>query len=153
MAIKDEDYVLASESLEKVVATKKITKSIKLRASFLLAQLSFSQHAYEKAIDAYSTALAYHPNLEMDFEARKGIALSKVSLGNADTKALASINDMLHDNKYSNYQDQVYYMLGKLSLQIDTKNNAINYYQKGLHLNKIAPTQKAILFAALRDRF
>ncbi|NBX27204.1 MAG: hypothetical protein EBR55_02995 [Chitinophagia bacterium] len=151
LAIKDEDYVLASESLEKVVATKKITKSTKLRASFLLAQLSFSQHAYEKAIDAYTTALAYHPNLEMDFEARKGIALSKVSLGNADTKALASLKDMLHDNKYSNYQDQVYYMLGKLSLQIDTKNNAINYYQKGLHLNKIAPAQKAILFAALAN--
>ena len=42
-------------------------------------------------------------------------------------------------------------MLGKLSLQIDTKNSAIAYFQKGLHLIKIAPSQKAILYAALAN--
>ena len=151
LAIKDEDFVLASDMLSKVISTKKITKSTKLRASFLLGQLSFSQHAYDNAINAYSKSLDYHPNLAMDFEARKGIALSKVALGNADTKALASLKDMLHDNKYSNYQDQVYYMLGKLSLQVDTRNSAISYFQKGLHLSKIAPAQKAILYAALAN--
>lgn len=151
LAIKDEDFVLASDMLSKVTATKKITKSTKLRASFLLGQLSFAQHAYDNAINAYSKALDYHPNLAMDFEARKGIALSKVALGNADTKALASLKDMLHDNKYGNYQDQVYYMLGKLSLQVDTRNSAISYFQKGLHLSKIAPAQKAILYAALAN--
>ena len=151
LAIKDEDFVLASDMLSKVTSTKKITKSTKLRASFLLGQLSFSQHAYDNAINAYSKSLDYHPNLAMDFEARKGIALSKVALGNADTKALASLKDMLHDNKYSNYQDQVYYMLGKLSLQVDTRNSAISYFQKGLHLSKIAPAQKAILYAALAN--
>jgi tetratricopeptide (TPR) repeat protein len=151
LAIKDEDFVLASDMLSKVTATKKITKSTKLRASFLLGQLSYAQHAYDNAINAYSKALDYHPNLAMDFEARKGIALSKVALGNADTKALASLKDMLHDNKYSNYQDQVYYMLGKLSLQVDTRNSAIAYFQKGLHLSKIAPAQKTILYAALAN--
>lgn len=151
LAIKDEDFVLASDMLSKVTATKKITKSTKLRASFLLGQLSFAQHAYDNAINAYSKSLDYHPNLAMDFEARKGIALSKVALGNADTKALASLKDMLHDNKYSNYQDQVYYMLGKLSLQVDTRNSAISYFQKGLNLSKIAPAQKAILYAALAN--
>ena len=151
LAIKDEDFVLASDMLAKVTATKKIAKSTKLRASFLLGQLSFSQHAYDKAITAYSKTLDYHPNLAMDFEARKGIALSKVAFGNADSKALSSLKDMLRDNKYSNYQDQVYYMLGKLSLQVDTKNSAITYFQKGLHLNKIAPAQKAILYAALAN--
>jgi len=151
LAIKDEDFVLASDMLSKVTATKKITKSTKLRASFLLGQLSFAQHAYDNAINAYSKALDYHPNLAMDFEARKGIALSKVALGNADTKALASLKDMLHDNKYGNYQDQVYYMLGKLSLQVDTRNSAISYFQKGLHLSKIAPAQKSILYAALAN--
>ena len=151
LAIKDEDFVLASDMLSKVTSTKKITKSTKLRASFLLGQLSFSQHAYDNAINAYSKSLDYHPNLAMDFEARKGIALSKVALGNADTKALASLKDMLHDNKYSNYQDQVYYMLGKLSLQVDTRNSAISYFQKGLNLSKIAPAQKAILYAALAN--
>ena len=151
LAIKDEDFVLASDMLSKVTATKKITKSTKLRASFLLGQLSYAQHAYDNAINAYSKALDYHPNLAMDFEARKGIALSKVALGNADTKALASLKDMLHDNKYSNYQDQVFYMLGKLSLQVDTRNSAIAYFQKGLHLSKIAPAQKTILYAALAN--
>jgi len=151
LAIKDEDFVLATESLTKVVATKKMPKAIKLRASFLLAQLSFSQHAYDNAERAYAAALNYHPNLEMDFEARKGIALSKVANSNVDNKALNSLKEMLHDNKYSNYQDQVYYMLGKLSLQIDTKNSAIAYFQKGLHLIKIAPSQKAILYAALAN--
>jgi len=36
-------------------------------------------------------------------------------------------------------------------LQVDTRNSAISYFQKGLHLSKIAPAQKAILYAALAN--
>lgn len=143
----------ASDELTIVAAERGLPEWVRMRAAFLNGQLLYRQGRYSEASDHFQQVIDYGPKPEMDFYARKNLAYSLMNLGSSQDGATASLKHMLKEGKYSAYYEQVYFILGSLSVNNNDLNGAIAFYQKSLESPKTTRKQKAISFAGLGNAF
>lgn len=143
----------AIQYLTEVATDKELQKWIRTRAAYLNAQLLHQQQDYAGASENYQRVLDLKPKIEMDFYARKYLAYSKLQQGGQDEEALADFKSLLRDGKYSNYYEQVYYVLGQLAANTNRFDEAITYLQKSVSSPKATKKQKAISFSSLGNVF
>lgn len=142
-------YKEASRQLDIVIASKNIAKYTRQRAAFLNGQLLYNMGEYTAASASYQKALNLHPQIDMDFYARKNMAGSIALSGGDQTRSIASLKSILKDGKYAPYHEQVYFLLGQLSANEGRDGQALEYYRKSLSLPKTSKKQKAVTYAAM----
>lgn len=142
-------YPAASENLVLVVADDHLPDWIRTRAAYLNGQLLYEDGKYADAASHFQQVVDFKPRIEMDFYARKNLAYSLIKQGGTQEEATASLRRMLNDGKYVQYNEQIYYVLGRLSANSNQPDEAITYLQKSLESPKSTKKQKALSFAAL----
>lgn len=139
----------ASDELTIVAADKTLPEWVRIRAAFLNGQLLYNQGRFSEASDHFQQVIDYKPKLDMDFYARKNLAYSLMNVGGTQEGATASLKHMLKDGKYNVYYEQIYFILGGLSVNSNELDDAISYYHKSVESPKTTRKQKAISFAGL----
>ena len=142
-------YAAASENLVTVVEDNHLPDWIRTRAAYLNGQLLYEDGKYTEAANHFQQVVDFKPKIEMDFYARKNLAYSLIKQGGTQEEATASLRRMLNDGKYIQYNEQIYYVLGRLSANSNQPDEAIVYLQKSLEAPKSTRKQKALSFAAL----
>ncbi len=147
--LMDNDHKNASKQLEIAAKDKNVPDWLRQRSSFLNGQLQQREGNYAAAAASFTDVLDYYPKLDMDFYSRKYAAYNTLLAGNKVDDAISSFKKLLKDAKYATYYEQIYYVLGQLSVGSGDNAQAIVYLQKGLKTPKTTKKQKAINYAAL----
>jgi len=147
------DYPKASQSLAVVSADKEIPKWLRLRSNFLNGQLMQQQRHYAESDQYFREVLTLNPDLEMDFYARKNIAINSISNGSNTLSATEMLDKMAADGKYRPYYDQIYYAIGKAALKNKNNEKALASFRKSVDLSQSNKKQKGLSFAALGDEY
>jgi len=122
----------------------------KARYSFILAQIEELTGDEDAAAKAYAQALKYRPNYEMAFNAK----LRKAAIVYRDAsldEILKQIRKMLRDKKNEEFQDQIYYALGKVYMNFDNEQEALNSFVYSAEVSVSNDYQKALSFLAIAD--
>ncbi len=139
----------AVKQLVIVSADKEQEYFIRRRAAFLAGQLLEQYGDYNGAADQYAKVVDLLPKIDMDFYARRNRAYNLMLAGGKQDEAVASLRSMLKDGKYVSYNEQIYYVLGRLSINGGNQVDAEIYLKKSLASAKTTKKQKASTFAAL----
>ncbi len=149
--LNQHDYRGAIEPLNEVTADKKMPDWVRIRAAYINGQLQQRYENYTASAESFKKVLDLHPKIEMDFYAKKNMATSLMLAGGEQEEAVAVLKKILKDGKYAQYYEQVYYLLGRLSLNGGSPEEAIAYLEKGLEAPKTTSGQKAVSYATLGD--
>ncbi len=150
--IKQKQYEEAIPYLEK--ARKVIHKKrLKVRYTFILAQLYEKTNKLKKASETYGRVIKMNPPYEMTFYARINRALA-YEKGYGSVKEIESqLNKMLRDDKNIEYQDQIYYALGNLANKEGNKKLAVERYRKSIDKSTTNAEQKTRSYLTLANLY
>lgn len=151
--LKNDDPAKASQSLVSVSGDKELPKWLRLRANFLNGQLMQQQLHYAESDAYFRQVLTLNPNLEMEFYARKNIALNSINNGTNTINADEMLDRMAGDAKFSPYFDQIYYAIGKTAAKNNRHDKAIESLRKSISYSQNNKKQKGLTFAALGDEY
>lgn len=143
----------AADNLVLVASDEHLPRWVKTRAAYLNGQLLYDQGSYDRAAAHFEMVIDFKPKIEMDFYARKNLAYSLIQQGGSQEEATASLRKMLNDGKYLQYNEQIYYVLGRLSANADKPEEAIAYMRKSIESSKSTRKQKALSFAGLGNAY
>lgn len=151
--LQREDYNKAATSLTVVSADKEIPKWLRLRSSYLNAQLLQQQRHYAESDQYFNQVLNLNPNLEMEFYARKNIAANSINYGSNTMNASQMLDKMAGDDKFRPYYDQIYFAMGKAAQKNKQNDKALESFKKSVALSQNNRKQKGFSFAALGDEY
>ena len=143
-------YNKATEELELAIPQIK-KKSNRARYHFLLAQLYQQQHRSNDALKSFDATLNSRPNFELEFYAKINKALSFSRTGGSSEEIQKTLNKMLKNEKYKDYQDQIYYALGDIAWEEQRRADAIDLYRKSLDSPTTNPNNRIKTFLRLAD--
>lgn len=149
LSLKQKNIRTASKQLPIVAADNNVPYWLRLRATYLSGQLAQKQNDYNGAAGYFRDVIDMQPKIEMDFYARKNLAYSLMLAGGDQKEAIAALKRMLNDGKYATYYEQVYFILGQLSINSNNTKDALVYLQKSISSPKSTRKQKALSFASM----
>lgn len=150
--IRKQQYKPAIQKLEKALETAR-GKQVKLRYTYILAQLYQILGDERKASSYYTKVVKMNPPYEMTFNARINLA----GLADADAKGnkgiKAQLYKMLKDQKNKDYRDQIYFALANMEIKEKNEEKAIDLYKQSAASSTRNDQQKATTFLTLADIF
>ncbi len=151
--LADKNTTAAIEQLNIVIEDDNLPNWLRMRAAFLNGLLLQSAEKYDAATANFERCLDFFPKIDMDFYARKYIALNTLLAGKDVEDGMKPLKKVLNDGKYVSYYDQVYYAIGSLAAKANKPDEAIKYLTLSATAPKSTKKQKAISFAALGDAY
>jgi outer membrane protein assembly factor BamD (BamD/ComL family) len=146
--IKQKKYSDAIEPLEKSIQLVS-GKRDRYRLTYLLAQLYEKTGNSEKAISNYRNVVKMNPPYDVEFNARINIAgVFDINSGNP-ADITRELEKMLNDSKNKDYQDQIYFALGNLSMKEGQDSKALEYFRKSAAARSMNQNQKGRSYLAL----
>ncbi len=127
--IKQKRY---SEAIDPLVKSIDLVsgKRTKYRLTYLMAQLYEQTGDGVKATYFYRKVVNMNPPYEVEFNARINIAgVFDINSGNP-REIGRELEKMLKDSKNKEFQDQIYYALGNMSMKEGNVPEALEYYRK-----------------------
>ena len=148
--IKQEKYGQAIPMVIKAIEfTKK--RKIQTRYKFILAQLSERIGDKSTATKYYSEVLRRNSPFEMEFNARINRALVYDSEKGNSGDLKKELKKLSRDDKYTDFQDKIFYALGSIEEEEDHKKEAIDYFQKSVKASTTNQNQKGKSYLKLAD--
>lgn len=148
--LKQKKYEDAILELEKAIENK-CKKKVRVRCTFILAQLYQHQNELNRASELYAEVIKMNPPYEMAFNAKINRATSYDIGGKGGKEIKKQLNKMLRDDKNIEFQDQIYYALANIAMKENNKSEAIKYYKLSAQTSVSNDNQKALSFLALAD--
>jgi predicted negative regulator of RcsB-dependent stress response len=146
--IKQKRYSEAIDPLEKSIANTS-GKRARYRLTYLLAQLYEKTGDGAKAMSLYRDVVNMNPPYDVEFNARINIAgVFDVNSGNPK-EISKELEKMLNDSKNKDYQDQIYYALGNVSMKEGKEQDALGYFRKSAVAKSQNQNQKGRSYLAL----
>jgi len=150
--IKQKKYSDAIEPLEKSIQLIS-GKRDRYRLTYLLAQLYEKTGNSAKAIANYRNVVNMNPPYDVEFNARINIAgVFDINSGNP-AEITRELEKMLNDSKNKDYQDQIYFALGNLSMKEGQDSKALEYFRKSAAARSQNQNQKGRSYLALADYY
>lgn len=147
--IQQKKYSDAIKWLEKSLKfTRK--KKEKARYLYILAQLYQQLNQFPKAAEMYTKVIDLSPGYDMVFNAQINRATS-VDQGINTFQVKKQLAKMLKDDKNIDYQDQIYYALGKINQKEKNEPEAVRYYKLSAKSSINNDQQKAISYLELAN--
>lgn len=150
--IKQDKPVRAAEMLEKSLEYVS-KKHNKIRYTYILAQLYEQTGNSALAVKNYRSVIGMNPPYEMTFNAKINMARSFQAGSGNSQEIIALLTKLLKDEKNVDYQDQIYYALGDISMKEGKTDDAISYYQKSISASLNNYHQKGLSYLALGDLY
>jgi tetratricopeptide (TPR) repeat protein len=150
--IKQKKYSDALDPLEKSLSIFP-GKRTKYRLTYLLAQLYEKTGNAAKATSLYRDVVKMNAPYDIEFNARINIAgVFDINSGNP-REITRELEKMLNDSKNKDYQDQIYYALGNLSMREGEESKALEYFRKSAIAKSQNQNQKGRSYLALADYY
>ncbi len=150
--IRQKNYNEAIVPLEKAVKLAS-SKREKYRYTFLLAQLNQEVGNDNAAVDLYRKVMKMSPPYEVEFNAQINTATAIDARSNDVQSTRRTLERMLKDSKNTEYQDQIYYALGNLSIKEGNIDEAIEFFHKSVAVQSSNTNQKGRSYLALAEYF
>lgn len=150
--IKQKRYSEAIDPLSKSIelVSKKRTR---YRLTYLLAQLYEQTDDGVRATSRYRDVVKMNPPYEVEFNARINIAgVFDVNSGNPQD-IRKELQKMLRDAKNKDFQDQIYYAMGNLSMKEGNEAEALEYFRNSASANSLNQNQKGRSYLALASYY
>ena len=146
--IKQKRYPEAIDPLSKSI--KLVSgKRTRYRLTYLLAQLCEQTGDGARATSLYREVVNMNPPYDIEFNARINIAgVFDVNSGNPK-EISRELEKMLRDSKNKDFQDQIYYALGNISMKEGNEAEALEFYKKSAHATSQNQNQKGRSYLAL----
>ena len=149
IAIKQRKFVSATEKL-KIALSYATQKQVKIRYTYILAQLYTEMDSIKIANQYYSKILNMLAPYEFEFNASINLAKAyDLNDKSAAKQIRRSLKRMLKDDKNDGYYDQIWYELGNLEMKEKNVQQAIYDYKKCSEVQGKNPNQKALAYLAL----
>ncbi|HKL37917.1 MAG TPA: tetratricopeptide repeat protein [Bacteroidales bacterium] len=145
-----QQYEQAIPYLEKSVQVQK-SKDIKSRHAFIIAQLYEETGQPEQALRKYARLIDMNPDYKLEFNARLKQAWLHQLTDRSSGEMKQELEKMLRDEKNDDYFDQVHYALGKIALQNEKTDEAIEHLKKSARQSISNENQKGLSFLSLAD--
>jgi tetratricopeptide (TPR) repeat protein len=128
-------------------------KRTRYRLTYLLAQLYEQTGDGAKAQSLYMKVINMNPPYEVEFNTRINIAgVFDVNSGNPE-EIRKELEKMLRDPKNREFQDQIYYALGNMSMKEGNEEEAIGFFRKSASSMSRNPNQKGRSYLSLANYF
>lgn len=119
------------------------------RAYFILGQLAERSSDYRKAYDYYNQAIKGNPPYELLFHTQlRKMAVTDIKDQDEVEKAYKFYAKLLKDGKNAEYQDKIYYSMGRLEQRRKEYQKAITHYLTALEVEEPDPRTQGL--ASLR---
>ena len=128
-------------------------KRTKYRLTYLLAQLY--EHAGEpaRATEYYREVVKMNPPYDVEFNARINIAgVFDINSGNP-REIRKELEKMLRDSKNKDFQDQIYYALGNMSMKEGKERDALEFFRKSATASSQNQNQKGRSYLAIANYY
>jgi tetratricopeptide (TPR) repeat protein len=128
-------------------------KRTKYRLTYLLAQLYEKSGNGAMATSNFQKVIKMRPPYDVEFYARINIA-GVFDINSMDPgKMKKELEKMLRDSKNLDFQDQIYYALGNMSMKEGNEEEALEYYHKSATAISQNQNQKGRSFLALANYY
>ncbi len=149
IAIKQRKFVSATEKLT-IALSYATQKQVKIRYTYILAQLYTEMDSIKIANQYYSKILNMLAPYEFEFNASINLAKAyDLNDKSAAKQIRRSLKRMLKDDKNDGYYDQIWYELGNLEMKEKNVQQAIYDFKKCSEVQGKNPNQKALAYLAL----
>lgn len=149
--IDQEAYAKAIPYLQKAIEIEK-DKNEKARLTFILAQLYERSNNYSEAKNAYAQVVNYKPDYELMFSARINEIIAGLQSSNSGKEeALANLDHLTKDGKNEEYQDRIYYYMGKVELDQKNISAAGKHFKTSVKSPSNGNTYKILSYNTLGD--
>jgi tetratricopeptide (TPR) repeat protein len=146
--VKQKRYSDAIDPLEKSIELISGKRS-RYRLTYLLAQLYEQTGNGTMATSLYREVVKMNPPYDIEFNARINIAgVFDINSGNPQ-EIRRELEKMLKDSKNNDFQDQIYYALGSMSMKEGKVNEALEFYRKSATSSSQNQNQKGRSYLAL----
>ncbi len=147
LLLKRKQYKEAIPFLQ-LALSKESDKQMKMRFSYLLAQLYQKTNDNKNAYAAYSRVIKMNPPFEMDFYAR--VNRTQLDIGNI-TKVRNELKKMLKKGSNKEYLDQIYYAIGNTYLHHADTLKAIENYRLSVKKSTRKSIDQGVTLVTLGD--
>ncbi len=148
--IKEKKTDQAIPMLEKALEYVK-SKHRRERYTYILAQLYQETGNSEKAVENYHKVIRMNPPYEMTFSAKINMAGSYKAGSGKEKEINSLLEKMLRDDKNNDFQDQIYYALGKIALKEGDTTKAILNFKLSTAKSVNNTNQKGLSYLTLGD--
>lgn len=142
-----DNYKDAVTNLELALESTK-TKELKIRYTYIIAQLYQKTEAFDNALTYYQKVLRMSPKYEFVFNAQVSMA-SSVDQNTDNKEVKKQLLKMLKDDKNIDFQDQIYYGLAEMAYRENNLTQALEYYHLSVATSKTNLNQKGISYLRL----
>jgi tetratricopeptide (TPR) repeat protein len=145
-------YGEAIDPLEKGLAliTKKLDRII---PQFVLAQLYDRMDRSGDSKVAFQKVIKLKPPYELEFQSKLQMLLTDVKISRNYEAAQKTLLVMVEDLKNETYKDVIYYALGTVTLELEKRKEAVDYFEKALKFNKNNKSKRLKIFITLGDLY
>jgi len=150
--VRQQDWERAIDKVEQAIEHEDQKKKRKTRLKFILAQLHQEKGESTKAIRLFAEVTKMNPTYEMDFYSRINQALAFDSRSNSDA-IRAQLSKLLKDDKYLEFQDQIYYALAEIEFAERNYSEGISLLLKSAEVSESNAKQKGKSFLRLADYY
>lgn len=128
-------------------------KRTKYRLTYLLAQLYEQTGDGARATSLYRGVVKMNPPYDIEFNARINIAgVFDINSGNPQ-EIKRELEKMLKDSKNKDFQDQIYFALGNMSMKEGNETEALEFFRKSATANSQNQNQKGRSYLALAGHY
>jgi tetratricopeptide (TPR) repeat protein len=146
------DFGNAIDPLEKglVLITKKADRII---PQFVLGQLYDRMERSGDAKVAFQKVIKLKPPYELEFQSKLQMLLTDTKISRNYEDAQKVLLVMLEDLKNESYKDVIYYALGTVTLELEKRKEAVDYFEMALKFNKNNKSKRLKIFVTLGDLY
>ncbi len=147
-----EDFEKAIDPLEKgLILIKK--KTDRIVPQFVLGQLNDRMERSGDAKVAFQKVIKLKPPYELEFQSKLQMLLTDTKISRNYEDAQKALLVMLDDFKNESYKDVIYYALGTVTLDLEKRKEAVEYFEKALKFNKSNKSKRLKIFITLGDLY
>jgi tetratricopeptide (TPR) repeat protein len=146
--LKQDNVPLAIPEI-KSAASRTKNKDDRIRLTYLLGQLLREEGERFESMKMFESILKMHPDYRMEFYTQIQMAMSyNLNTGGAE-EVRKMLFKMLNDEKYIEFQDQIYYALAEMSYNEKDIEQTIDYLLQSTEVSTINTEQKGESFLRL----
>lgn len=147
--IQKEEYQKAIRPLQETIAITN-QKKTKSKYTYVLAQLHQLTGNNKQAISEYKNVLKLNPDYELAFNAKLSIAKTfEKRAGISYKQVMQELESLAKDEKNSDYLDEIYYMMGMISLQQGREEYAMKHFKNSISASTVNAKQKGKSYLAI----
>ncbi len=146
--LKQKNYQEAIAPLKNALAFAGKKKE-KARIAFILGQVYEKLNNADKAFAMYKKVGDLNPDYDLEFNAK--LKVLKNNSGNSEEYVMKEIKNLLKEEKYADYKDNIYYTLAQINMKNDSIAGAVENFNKSIAFNISNPALKAEAYYQLAD--